>query len=330
MGSQLAVIAKQARWIRLLLLRRLCNFNPEENLIISASPRGGSTWMSELINLIPKTAVLAEPLYRRLVSPFNALHFGWNQYIPEDAEWNEAKKVFEEVFRGRLLTGWSSPPYSLLTADRLIIKFCHAHALLPWLTRNFNFKHAPIFLIRHPFAVVASQLKCIGWKPDFPGYRIPDCPFNEYYLAHEEFLLGIRTQEEALVATWCLTNLVQLRNARNDKNWITVYYEHLLANPQREIHRIFDRWRLPIPDDIFSRVGKPSEKTMEASFEQGKAKQLAKWKSFFNEGQLKKMMAVLDHFGVEQYGMDVFPKIATDSGIRTGNSDTASITGTGT
>jgi hypothetical protein len=301
-------IWKRASWIKFLLLRRLCNFNPEENLIISSSPRGGSAWMAQLIHTIPKTAVLAEPLYPRPTNPFKTLQFNWDQYIPENAQWSEARDVFSAVFRGKFLTNWSSSAYSLLTADRLIVKFCHAHALLPWLTLNFNFKYAPIFLVRHPFAVVASQLERIGRKPGFSGYGLPVCPFNEHYLKHGKFLTQIRTQVEALVANWCLTNLVPLRNARNNEDWITVYYEHLLTNPQKEIQRIFDRWRLPVPEHIYAEIGKPSRTTRDATFRKGADKQLAKWRASFDDSQLEKMMAVLEYFSVERYGMDVLPK----------------------
>jgi hypothetical protein len=99
-----------------------------------------------------------------------------------------------------------------------------------------------------------------------------------------------------------------LRNTRNNKDWITIYYEHLLTNPWKEIPRIFDRWQLPIPNNVFDRIGKPSGTMRDATFKQGTDKQLAKWRASFDDSQLEKMMAVLEYFGVEQYGMDVLPK----------------------
>jgi hypothetical protein len=312
MSSSLALIRKELKWSRYPIVRRFSSFGPEENLLICGGPRSGSTWLAELINLIPKTVILCEPLVLGQAGPFNALHFCWDQHIPENAEWEAAKQAFELVFRGKVLNDWTcmhSPLHRFLTADRMVVKFCHANALLPWLIRNFSFKYAPIFLIRHPFAVVASQLRHGNWSYEFSGYKIPHCPFNEFYSKHAEFLSKIRTKEEALVATWCLVNLVPLLHIGNNVNWVMIYYEHLLKNPRKEMQRIFDRWQLPVPDNFLDKVAKPSATTREATFEHGAEKQLAKWKSRFNDAQLKKMMTVLEYFGIEQYGMGILPKL---------------------
>ena len=180
-----------------------------------------------------------------------------------------------------------------LLADRMIVKFCRANALIPWLTRVFDFTYAPIYLIRHPFAVVASQLKHPAWNPNFDGYRIPDCPYNEFYLRHADFLASLQDKYEELVSTWCLTNLVPLRNSRNNKSWITVYYENLLFNPEQELGRIFGRWGLPLPESILSRVTHPSSSTSDATFQQSREKQLSKWQNFFDKTEIERMMNVL-------------------------------------
>jgi hypothetical protein len=122
----------------------------------------------ELINLIPKTVILWEPMHRRQIYPFNIRNFPVRHYVPEDVVWDEGKRMFEHMLSGKFLNDWTcsqSFPLSYLMADRMIVKFCRAHALLPWLTRNFQFNYAPIFLVRRPFAVVASQLNYGG--PDW-------------------------------------------------------------------------------------------------------------------------------------------------------------------
>ncbi|HET7586537.1 MAG TPA: sulfotransferase [Gammaproteobacteria bacterium] len=305
--SDFSAFRKNANWYKLKFLRRWCDFDPEENLVISAYERGGSTWLAELLRLIPKTAVFTEPLYLGELNPFRALNFSWNQYIPEDAEWPEAAEMFEAMMRGKLLSTWTSSTYSFVTADRMILKFCFANALLPWLTRQFNFKYTPICLVRHPFAIAASKLNLLGWDQPFDGYRIPDGPFKERYLEHEAFFSGIRTQAEALVANWCMAALVPLRNNRNNQDWITVYYENLLTDPENELRRIFDRWQLPVPDKLYTRAGRPSSTTQNPTFTDDKHKQLAKWQSLFDKDQIARMMSVLEYFNVEEYGSDVYP-----------------------
>ncbi|HET8551462.1 MAG TPA: hypothetical protein VFM97_03165 [Gammaproteobacteria bacterium] len=300
-------LRKTATWYKVKLLRKWCDFDPRQNLIISANERGGSTWLAESLALIPRTAILDEPLYLAPASPFKALGFWWNQYIPEDADWPEAAALFEQLFRGKLLSSWMSSTWSFLLADKMIVKFCYANALLPWLTRNFEFRYAPVCLIRHPFAIAASKLNLSNSNREFHGYRIPDCRYNQHYLEHREFLTGIRTRAEALVADWCMANLVALRNPRNGTDWITVYYENLLLNPKTELQRIFDHWRTPIPPRIYDRIEMPSSTTQEATFRDSKHKQLAKWQSFFSADEIQKMQAVLDYFDVHEYGTDIIP-----------------------
>ena len=43
-------------------LEKFNNFNHNEPFLIFSDPRGGSTWLAELLSLIPKTAVIWEPL----------------------------------------------------------------------------------------------------------------------------------------------------------------------------------------------------------------------------------------------------------------------------
>ncbi|HET6724732.1 MAG TPA: sulfotransferase domain-containing protein [Gammaproteobacteria bacterium] len=318
-------VSERFRWYQWAGLRRINDFDPEGNLLIISSPRGGSSWITDLISTLPKTVVLWEPLHLDASSAFRELNFCWQQYIPEDANWDEAKQAIERVLRGKMVNTWTcmrGSRHRFLTADKMVVKLCHAVALLPWLTREFNFRFAPIYLVRHPFAVVASQMQWHAWDYEFTGFDIPACPYNEIYRDHAAFLTSLKTKAEALVASWCIANLVPLSSARNDASWITVYYERLLMDPWHEISRIFGRWGLPIPTHISDRIRKPSQTTNEATFVKGVERQLAKWKSYFSEDDVKRMMAVLDYFSLNHYGRDVYPltELATAPGatIRTG------------
>lgn len=233
------------------LLCKHNNFIPEENFLISAYPRGGSTWLSEIIHQIPRTAILYEPLDLRYTTQFRDLGFYWHQYIPENQTWPEAEKVFVRLFSGKFLRGqlyYQSTLASWLTANRLVIKFILANALLPWLTRRYNFSFAPIYLIRHPFAIVASQLKHPGWKDaKMAEFKIPQGRYNEIYLNHRDFFSTLRSKEEILTAQWCVVNSIPLHNPRNNVSWITVHYEHLLLDPDTELKKIFGRWGMEMP-----------------------------------------------------------------------------------
>jgi hypothetical protein len=299
-------------WYGSKLVGHARNFDPRSNLILCSAPRGGSTWLAELLSQVPRTALLFEPLHLWRKPPFSCLNFCGYQPIPEDADWPEAKLIFDAVFRGRFVNDWTGQGSSVLTfllAKRMLVKMVRAHAMLPWLIRNFQFLNRPVLLVRHPLAVVASQLHFGFARGEFRGFRIPDCPFNEHFLEHREFLSGLRTAEEVLVARWCLANQVPLSSPENNRAWTTVYYEHLLLDPRRELRRIFDNWELPLPRHVMNRVRVPSAKTTDSRFLDKPERQLDKWRHTFSDEQLERLVAVLEHFGFPGgYGLDPMPR----------------------
>jgi hypothetical protein len=135
-------------------------FKPEDQILIFSDPRGGSTWLAEMINTIPNSAILWEPLHLKYMTDFKKLGFSWRQFIPEKEEWNEAKKAFDKVLSGKVLNEWTLLKTDIETykeADKLIVKICRGNALLPWIVNQYNFKYKPIYLIRNPFAVVSFE-----------------------------------------------------------------------------------------------------------------------------------------------------------------------------
>jgi hypothetical protein len=291
------------------------NYDPQRNFIVFSDPRGGSTWLTELLSNIPQTAVIWEPLHLEFGAEiFRTLHFYWRQYIPEDVHWVEAHTAFEQLFRGKYLNRWLCSKSSLASiyhARRLIFKFCRGNAFIPWLTNQFRFIYKPVYLIRHPFAVVASQLRHGAWSYQFTRFQLPDVPYPQIYLTHEEYLKQLGTKEELLTAMWCITNLVPLRNKHNNQKWITVNYENMLLDPERELSRIFSQWNVDIPENISTKLRKPSATTKEATFVMGAVPQLQKWQKELTEYQISNMAAVLDYFGVEFYeAQSVLPVIS--------------------
>lgn len=310
-------IRESAFYLKTRLLNQLCylsssvrNFPAEDNILLFSSPRSGSTWLAELINTLPDTAMLWEPLHLLNVKEFRELGFGWRQHIPENEQWKEAEETFEKLFKGEFLNFWLSSrefPLKFCTAERMVIKFVRANGMLAWLTKTFKFKKAPVYLLRHPFAVAASQMKEGSWDDEFKGYEIPEVPFNKIYSEHISFLSSLKAKQEKMVANWCINNKIVLENSRNDKDWITLHYENLLLNPEEELQRIFNRWGLPMPDGILGRVRRASSTTKETIFQKDLEAQLSKWQPFFKVEEIERMQKVLDYFEIKVYSDKVLP-----------------------
>ncbi|MBL6729991.1 MAG: sulfotransferase domain-containing protein [Bacteroidia bacterium] len=286
-------------------------FNPVENLLIFSEPRGGSTWLSQMINTIPKTTLIWEPINPKVYQKLRNIKFGWRQFIPEDESWDEAHIFFLKILSGKKLTYHTTSHLNIssyVDAERLIVKFCRGNALLPWITKRFNFKYKPIYLVRHPFAVVSSQLKHGAWKEKKSNFEIPDTPFSQIYQDHRSFLKAIGSVEGNLIATWCLANKYTLENPRNNQDWITVFYEDLVGNPRNEIDRIFKAWNIEVPHEIFKKIKEPSATVKNDNFSRDIEQQLSKWKEEISKKEHDKMSEVLNYFNIQYYNNEsIFP-----------------------
>src|SRR5690606_8614167 len=129
--------------VQYLRLARVIRFDPNKARIICGDPRGGTTWLAQLLNQLPGSALIWEPLAVSEVREVNALNFQWRQFIPQNESWPEARALMERILSGRLLSPYlcqQTTPGQFRHASHLLIKFCRANQLLPWLTKQFNFE----------------------------------------------------------------------------------------------------------------------------------------------------------------------------------------------
>jgi hypothetical protein len=295
------------------------NLNSNTNIAIFSEPRGGSTWMAELMCKIKDSIFISEPLY--LIPPYPEIakvKFCFHQYIPENAEWIEAEEFFRKLYNREIGSFKSLRLYynnyslrGISKAKYFIYKCCTSNMLLPWVTAKFNIN--PIYVIRHPCAVVSSQLKYGHWnyvlkdpKKYFPNL---ECRYHEIYLVYKDIIDKIKKPEERLAAEWALHGSIPIKHPENDKRWITVSYESLYKNPEFEITRIFNRLNLEIPESIFSDIRKPSLSTIKESVLNIKTgNQLANWKNQLSKQQVQNILNITREFKMDMYDESLEPE----------------------
>jgi len=297
----------------------------EDNTIcLFCQPRGGSTWLSEILLHTPNTVLIDEPLwrgqvsapfakpdyYKRKVKKIADLNFFYNQSIPEEIEWPEAQAAFEEILAGRSI---SIGLYDEQDLKRLrkgtvyITKFNYANLLAPWLIRHFECK--AIVLTRHPCAVIASQLKLPAWK----NIDCKQAESSTSLLHHEQFstaldIVGqIDSREKYLALIWALGFKNTAMHRNNNTKWLTVSYESLLINTKEEISRIDQRFSTGLAD-LNIDYGRPSKSTR---FDSAKNlednAQLTSWKRNLSARQIATILDVLEKLEIEIYTDKVEP-----------------------
>jgi hypothetical protein len=318
---------------RLILFRHIYPFvrrnseriiSKENTICLFCQPRGGSTWLAEMLLNLPGSVLIDEPLWRGdMMAPFQKpseadrkvagianLDFFYHQSIPEQENWPEAKHVFENILAGRVASKglYEEQRYAKLENQGIYItKFCYAGLLMVWLHRQFNFKS--ILLTRHPCAVVASQLNHPSWqKLTVDGNQVVgDFPFNTIYKEALEKTGPVKSREAYLALLWALNFKHTAMHPENNRTWLTISYEGLLLHFEAEIERIKSRYGVEL------NIGgknhkKPSISSQPASMQrlQNNA-QLEYWKKLLSQKQISEILHVLELLEIDIYGSEPEP-----------------------
>ena len=290
--------------------------NIQDTIIISGTPRGGTTWFMELLETLPKYKSIFEPLNKKWFSPVKKLNLPPRPYLEANAENDQLKKYLNLVFTGRIVS--KAPRFSMnlrsikkhIFATKILVKFIRANRPLPWIVNNFEIR-ATYFLLRHPCATIASQLETGTrgyFMPKFApipkemvlkeAQQIPIIRNNEWLMKK---LNTITTQEEILAAIWSIDNYVPLSYLSSHQNaWYTGVYEKLITDFDEEIKKVFGYIGEEVPEEVYERFKKPSTTTHDRSH-LGTPKQLLKWKKKLSECQIKNMLKVAHWFGLDFY-----------------------------
>ena len=215
----------------------------KDTILLVGSPRSGTTWLMEIFESIPEYTNLFEPFNPIFFPEISRFGFSHKPYVPVNASWPDCENYLKRVFTGRIYT--LLPQYKLnletimhrLTNKKLVVKAINLNRLLPWIVNKFQIRNS-YFIIRHPCAVIASQLKTgfCGYHSIYPPY-INMFPTKDQIIQEannidflDKKILAklnkIKTIEEILAAAWCLDSIVPL-SVKKPYPWTTIVYEKL-------------------------------------------------------------------------------------------------------
>ena len=285
-------------------LLRARSFEPKDSIFIFSEPRGGSTWLMEIISNIPNTATIFEPFH----SHYGALDaYTWGEHFAIEDEWPEGKAGIDEIINANKFDSYQlerTKSYKLISAKQLIFKCVMGTSILPWMVNQYDFNYKPIFILRHPLSVASSTLQNLykrdtilnvdhKWEPS--GYNL------ELYNKHRELFADDAPMLDQLIARWCINNHYILQQKPQD--WIQIHYEHMLLFPIRTLNKIFDAWNIEPPAEIWTKIDKPSHSDFKNDFRSNKEEQLSKWIKSYSKNELDHFQSILDRFGITIYSM---------------------------
>jgi hypothetical protein len=279
-------------------------YDLHETLVVAGSPRSGTTWLAEVLSSLPRSAILFEPEHVLQVPDARRAGLDWHVMKMPDDDWPEGKRYFERVLRGRVVTPWTVSHLPLgraLAPRRWIVKFVDVNLILGWLAAHFPVR-PPVLVLRHPCAVVGSQLRR-GWTLDHaPRLKA----FFDRYPQFREYVASLEQQEEWMAAHWCIHTYVPLMLPRPWPFLLTTY-EQATKDPEREFGRLFEAWRLAVPADLVERAARPSGTTDRGSRFAAGGDARGGWKRLLSDDQARRILRVVQAFGLDFYTDERMP-----------------------
>ena len=320
------------------------NFDLRDTIILAGSPRSGTTWLMEILRIIPGYTTLFEPINPLYLPKSFEVGFRSRTYLPPGEDWAIGEEHLRKILTSRPLYDFSSfekigkkkkfkkiisnyleqlKPEQLmhhLVGNKLLVKFIRLNRLFPWVAKRFQLR-SMILIIRHPCAVVDSQLKTgfCGYHPNNPPYR-DVYPTRKNILDEASQIEGldtsilkklkeIKTREEIIAASWCLDNYIPL-SYQKPYPWSIVIYEKLMKDGEREINRLFNE----IGEKNVRRSAYKHLKIPSMVIQKGESDivtkadiQLSKWKKSLSEKQIKRILSIVSAFGLDFYTEDLEP-----------------------
>lgn len=301
---------------------RFRGFDPRDAICVSGIARGGTTWLAEMLASDRRHLLVYEPL-----QPYSGLepfHYGfnWLNYHREGDDWSRQWAFLGKTLSGRMLNRRTLRPWWSVFSPgkytRLVVKFVHANMLLPFLHRSFHAKCA--MLIRHPCAVVSSQLRW-GAKVTEKRFFVPPGLFDDF--PHLRCIFDrIERKEEILAFEWAIQQLPALSYTKPHP-WLIVFYESLYRDRVSQIARLCEFFDIDPTTVSVRRSYQPSRVTVADSPIVLGENQLDAWKRKLDKTQITRILDVVHACGVDVYTDAELP-VSSTAAVLENNSGIAS------
>lgn len=297
-----------AGWASDSLNSALRRFETEETILLVGAPRSGTTWAMGLLSLLPGYKPLFEPLNSQYPLA-HLLDTGPRPIVQGSGSGSSLKRYIRWSLRGNTLglhNGLAYSPKGIgdhLTARHLVVKSVRLQRSLAWILNNVDIRGA-IVLVRHPGAVVASQVRTGVRGSRARSDRYPVSAIKRDVLAFDvpealrEKVRGIDTDVGALALAWA----VDYRLALEARQASTVKYEDLLTG-QEEVYPLFEAVGCPTPASLEDWVSESSPTSFRGD-ETSSKERLRGWIRALEPEERSRIEEVVGWFGFDDVSPD--------------------------
>jgi hypothetical protein len=275
-------------------------------VLLAGSGRSGTTWLAEVLERAGRYRYLFEPFHPDRLPATRS--FRPRQYLAPGSPDSLMARAVEDVVAGRVRGRWVDQYNDRLVSRRRLVKDVWANLLLGYLAERHP-ELAIVLVLRHPVAVVRSQLALSRWDWYVdPGHLLgQERLMADHLEPYRSVLEGARPGPEQHAATWCAENLVPLRQLGPGRAHV-LFYEHLVARPDEELGRLATFLRLPPPTATGAAAGRPSRLARSASAVVTGGDAVGGWTATVPRDEVAQVLAVVEGFGLDHlYSSDPMP-----------------------
>jgi hypothetical protein len=273
--------------------------------VVVAMPRGGSTWLMEVICSQPGFRYVSEPFSMR--NPRVSGHLGFTDWadLYQRSSQERVRAYLSDLASGRVT--FMNPAFTRRFyrpfTNRTVFKLIHGgEDQIAWMTGALDAE--VIVLLRHPIAVTLSRQQL----PRLSAFVHSDyrLHFDDAQLALARRILDGGTKLEQGVLSWCFQASVPLRTEVPRVSVLT--YEQLVLEPETVVPWLAETIRATRPERMRRQIRVPSA-TVDQSFEgsrgavedANRSYLVEKWRKSVDAEEERRLMAILEAFGLDAY-----------------------------
>ncbi len=279
----------------------------KQGVLVTGSPRSGTTWAGKMLALASGTRYLHEPLNNRFaVEQFEEEPFPyWFMYISDFNESEYKQKI------GRMLGLAGRPAGKPSNQNEYpVIKDPIAVFSSDWMSRTFDLD--VILMVRHPAAFVRSILK-LGWNTR-PRVFLRQRPLLESWLQPMERELRIQLEREDPLTDaalmWKAIHLVVIEYRKRNPDWILARHEDLAKSPLDAFRNLYQSLGLKYSPDVENQIRNhcsnhnPSVPRNHWDISRDSRLTTSAWQQYFTDDQLKIIRQVVEPVSSHFYSDD--------------------------
>jgi len=291
------------------LFRSKTQFNTKDAIVVFSEARGGSTWVMEQLQLATEGVSVFEPLWGRHGAFKRIAHqFSSPFYMGKDSTESLLFEFLKKTMEGKE-TSWRTLQFNdlktLMKSNQLVVKLVNTNLIAPWFVSKFDLKHKPIYVIRHPLAIVYSR-DTYGSKSSTITNAV-EGPFDwnriksdkHPYLEYKELINQYDTKFERYLIEWCIRNASFL-NGQHDDRFAVLYYEEILIRPEVVWKEVLENMNLTYKSGT---TEKASGTTSLTNKKLKGAAQTEKWMVNFDKATLDNFQRIFDLFEIKTYSV---------------------------